>query len=448
MTEKSSAAEPMADASCPSVAELISDTDERPPRLPGEIWVLVTTAFLVAIGYGLVSPALPSFARTFGVGISAASAVVSAFAVFRLGFAPVSGRLVNAFGERRTFTIGLLVVAGSTGACAVAHTYWQLLTFRAVGGIGSTMFTVSALSLLVKLSPPAQRGRASGLWGTGFLLGSITGPLFGGGLVVVSLRAPFVVYALVLVVTAAVGAAFLRRSTLSPVTVDGIQPDLTLRAALRIRAYRAALIGNFTNGWLNYGVRVALVPLFVVEALGQKPSWAGIALTVFAAGNATTLMLAGRWADRRGRRPPILLGLLVSALATGSLGWISSLPLFLVVSLLGGLGGGLVNPPLNAVVADVIGGRGRGGPVLAGFQMVADLGTIIGPVLAGAIAQGTSYGLAFGVSGAVALLALAAWSRAPETLQAPGTPLAPGTLRAPGATRAAVDPGSGPRLST
>jgi MFS family permease len=447
MTEESCAPGSIADASRPPMPEPVPAIGGRPPRLPGEIWVLVVTAFLVAIGYGLVSPALPSFARTFGVGISAASAVVSAFAVFRLGFAPVSGRLVNAFGERRVFIVGLLVVAGSTGACALAHSYWQLLTFRAVGGIGSTMFTVSALSLLVKLSPPAQRGRASGLWGTGFLLGSITGPLFGGGLVAVSLRAPFVVYALVLVVTAVVGALFLRRSTLSPVLVDDGLPDLTLRAALRIRAYRAALVGNFSNGWLNYGVRVALVPLFVVEVLGQKPSWAGIALTVFAAGNATTLLLSGRWADRRGRRPPILLGLLISALATGSLGWITSLPLFLAVSLLGGLGGGLVNPPLNAVVADVIGGRGRGGPVLAGFQMVADLGTIIGPVLAGLIAQGSSYGIAFGVSGVIALLALGVWSRSPETLRSPapagsqGTPREQVTARDQG--QAGSDPGRG-----
>lgn len=425
-------------------------TEQRSTRLPREIWVLVATAFLVAIGYGLVSPALPSFARTFGVGISAATAVVSAFAVFRLGFAPVSGRLVNAFGERRIFIAGLLVVAGSTGACAVAHTYWQLLMFRAVGGIGSTMFTVSALSLLIKLSPPAQRGRASGLWGTGFLLGSITGPLFGGGLVAVSLRAPFIVYALVLVVTAAVGALFLSRSTLTTVIAGDDEPLLTLRAALRIGAYRAALVGNFTNGWLNYGVRVALVPLFVVEVLNQKPSWAGVALTVFAVGNATTLMLSGRWADRRGRRPPIMLGLLISALATGGLGFITSLPLFLVVSLLGGLGGGLINPPLNAVAADVIGNRGRGGPVLAGFQMVADLGTIIGPLLAGVIAQGTSYGIAFAVSGVVALLALAVWSRAAETLRSAETPGPAGASDAPGArvvleaAQAVADPGPSP----
>ena len=151
MTEKGGAADPVAEAPCPTVAATVSATEGRPARLPGEIWVLVGTAFLVAIGYGLVSPALPSFARAFGVGISAASAVVSAFAVFRLGFAPFSGRLVNAFGERRTFIAGLLVVAGSTGACAVAHSYWQLLTFRAVGGIGIGEIQPAHLALIGEL---------------------------------------------------------------------------------------------------------------------------------------------------------------------------------------------------------------------------------------------------------------------------------------------------------
>ena len=53
------------------------------------------------------------------------------------------------------------------------------------------MFTVSAASLMVRISPPALRGRASGAWATGFLLGNIAGPVVGGGLIAGSLRAPF-----------------------------------------------------------------------------------------------------------------------------------------------------------------------------------------------------------------------------------------------------------------
>jgi MFS family permease len=411
-------------------------TDEPIPstttgRLPREIWVLVGTAFLVAIGYGLVAPALPTYARGFGVGVTAASAVISAFAFFRLGFAPVSGRLVNRLGERRVFMTGLLVVAASTGACALADTYWQLLGYRAVGGIGSTMFSVSALSMLVRIAPPAQRGRASGMWATGFLLGSVTGPLAGTALVAVSLRAPFVVYASFLVLASLVSGLLLRGSVLARPVVDDGGPSVTLREALRHPAYRAALAGSFANGWLVFGVRVALVPLFVVDALHQRPTWAGVALTMFAVGNAASLILAGRWAARRGRRAPILLGLAVSALATGSIGVVGSLPLLLAVSLVGGVGGGLVNPPLSATVADVIGGRGGGGPVLAGFQMTADLGAILGPVLAGLVVEASSFAVAFGLTGLVAVLAFVAWLCAPETLPSPGGRAAPGDSGAP-----------------
>ena len=126
------------------------------PRLPPEIWVLVSASFVIALGYGIVAPVLPQFARSFGVGVTAASAVISAFALMRLLFAPAAGRLVQRSGERPVYLLGLLIVAFSTGACAFANGYWQLLVFRGLGGIGSTMFTVSALGLLIRISPPEQ----------------------------------------------------------------------------------------------------------------------------------------------------------------------------------------------------------------------------------------------------------------------------------------------------
>jgi MFS family permease len=392
--------------------------------MPREIWVLVGTSFLIAIGYGIVAPTLPVFVRSFDVGITAASLVISVFAFVRLLFAPMSGRIVGRFGEVPTFTIGLSVVALSTGACAFAASYWQLLVLRGLGGIGSTMFTVSALSLLIRLAPVHMRGRASGMWATGFLLGNVIGPLVGGLLVAVSLRAPFLVYAAVLVIVVCVALLLLRRPDGTDVEQSAAEPPARFRTALAHPAYRAALAASFANGWVVFGVRVALVPLFVVEALDQSEAWGGIALAVFAVGNAATLVLAGRLADRRGRRPPVLAGLTVSAAATGVLGFLTDPVLFLAASLIAGMGSGLVNPPTNAAVADVIGSRARGGTVLAGFQMVADLGAIIGPVAAGALAEVAGYGAAFAISGATALVALGFWLRAPETLPSASTPTA------------------------
>ena len=69
---------------------------------------------MVALGYGVVAPALPLFARQFGVGKTAAGAVISAFALMRLVTAPFVGRLVNAFGERVLLATGIGVVAVSS----------------------------------------------------------------------------------------------------------------------------------------------------------------------------------------------------------------------------------------------------------------------------------------------------------------------------------------------
>ncbi|WP_349535839.1 MFS transporter [Rhodococcus rhodochrous] len=381
----------------------------RDAALPREIWVLVVASFVIALGFGLVAPALPQFARSFDVGVTAATVVVSSFAAMRLLFAPASGSLVQKLGERPVYITGLLIVALSTGACAFAASYWQLLVFRALGGIGSTMFTVSALGLLVRIAPPDARGRVSGLYATSFLMGNILGPLFGGALIGLGLRAPFLIYAVALLVAASVVGISLRSSELArPDSGDGV-PVMRLRDALRSPVYRAALGSNFANGWVVFGVRVAMVPLFVVEALDEGEAFAGVALTAFAVGNALVLIKSGKLSDRFGRRPFVLAGLVVCGVSTIAMGFTESVVWFLITSFVAGMGSGLSNPSQQAAVADVVGSKARGGPVLATFQMVADVGAVIGPVAAGLLADRLSYSTAFAVTGVIMLAATLPW---------------------------------------
>lgn len=385
-------------------------------RLPSEVWVLVAANFVIAAGFGLVAPALPTFARSFDVSVTAASFLISAFAVARLVFAPPAGKLVTAFGERRIYLSGISIVAVTTGACAFAGAYWQLVLFRSVGGIGSTMFTVSAIALLVRLTPTPLRGRASGLWGTGFLLGSVAGPAMGGGLLTISLRAPFLVYAGALFLAVAIVWWFLRNSTLAAKVAQDDAPAITVRQALRHRSYVAALGSSFANGWAVFGVRVSLVPLFITEVLQRDGAFAGTALAVFAAGNVVMLLLSGKLADSWGRKPMVLIGLLVSGGGTIWMGYTDTVTMFLVATIVAGLGAGLLAPPQQATVADVIGSKGRGGPVLAGFQMAADIGAVLGPIVAGVLTDQLSFASAFLVTGALSLVAALVWLRAPETL--------------------------------
>ncbi|MFC8044576.1 MFS transporter [Nocardia sp. NPDC057353] len=389
----------------------------RPDRLPGEIWVLIAGSFVIAIGFGLVAPVLPQFARGFGVGVAAASAIVSAFALMRLLFAPMSGRLVQRLGERPVYLGGLLVVALSTGASALAQSYWQLLVLRSLGGIGSTMFTVSSLALVIRMSPPGARGRVSGLYSTSFLVGSLGGPLIGGLFAGLGLRAPFVLYMIALLITTAVVYLALRNSTLVNPVDAGHHRTMSFADGWRRPEYRAVLWSNFCNGAAVFGVRMALVPLLVVEVLGQQPAMAGIALTVFAAGNAVVLFASGRLSDRFGRKPFLILGSVICAAGTGGLALADTVPLLLVTSFVAGIGSGMFSPALQASVADIIGPKARGGPVLAGFQMSADLGTVLGPILVGFLAQQLSYGVGLAVTGALLAVAAVFWLLVPEPLR-------------------------------
>ncbi len=383
-------------------------------RLPREVWILSWANVMIALGYGVISPALPTFARTFGVSIKAVTFLVTVFSLSRLCFAPVSGVLAQRLGERRIYIGGLLIVAVSTAACAFSQAYWQLLVFRVFSGIGSTMFYVSALGLMIHISPPDARGRIAGLFTTSFMVGAVGGPAVGGLAAGWGLTAPFVVYGLAMLGVAMVLFYSLRNSALAA-PPPPTRSTVTMREALRIRAYRSALLSNFATGWSAFGLRVALVPLFISDVMGRGVGIIGVVLAAFAGGNALAVVPSGYLSDRMGRRTLLIVGLVTSGLATGWLGFVSTLPTFLVAAAVVGAMTGIFMSPLQAAVADILGSEARAGLPVATVQMMSDLGAIVGSLVVGWAAEQWSYTWGFTISGLVLLIAAIGWMVAPET---------------------------------
>lgn len=385
-------------------------------------------AVAVAVGFGVVAPAIPEFARSFGVGKTAAGAVISAFALMRFVSALAGGRLVDVFGERVILATGIGIVAVSTGLAGLSQSYEQLLLLRGLGGIGSAMFTVAASALLFRVVSASSRGRATGLFQSGFLIGGLLGPLMGGFLTDYSLRLPFFVYAVSLIAAGGIGAVFLRSARSRPSTASGSQQRLgeepaeskdpvvstSLAEAWSHGGYRAAVIVNFAIGWSFFGIRVSLVPLFVTEALHESPVWTGVGFLYSSIAQVALLTVAGRVVDRRGRRPAMIAGSLTAAVSLALLAATTSLPLYVVAMTAMGAGGAFVGTAPGAVVGDVM--RGRGGKVVAVFQMASDAGAIIGPLAAGWLADAASFQTAFAVCAAVMLLASISAVRMEETL--------------------------------
>lgn len=99
--------------------------------LPKEVAVLTAISFLVAVGFGLIIPAIPIFAKSFGVSNTLIGLIISSFAIMRLVSGLFSGKLVDRYGERLVLGLGLFMVSIFTLISGLAQSYEQLLIFRA-----------------------------------------------------------------------------------------------------------------------------------------------------------------------------------------------------------------------------------------------------------------------------------------------------------------------------
>ena len=364
-------------------------------------------------------PAIPVFAKTFGVTNAAIGLIVSVFAITRFTSGLVSGALTDRFGEGKVFAAGVFMVAVFTLLAGLAQNYQQLLIFRAAGGLGSSMFSVAAGSVIMRSVDDQHRGQAQSVYQGAFLLGGIAGPAVGGLLSIISLRAPFFVYSILLFVSGIVALAFLKSdSAVHHVNKSKENESTSIAQAFRMKPYRIALILAFISTWVFFGLRSSILPIFVIEELDSTTAVVGYGLALSAVLQGVFLLRAGRFSDSKGRKAAsiiganaVMLGVLLLTFATNT--WIYLLSMAVI-----GFGGAFLATVPASIVGDII--KGKGGKVIAVFQMAGDAGMIVGPVVVGWLSDLYSYRVAFGASAAIFLVVLYLAYQIPETRNTEG----------------------------
>lgn len=382
-------------------------------RLPRDVYVLGVIAFFVMVGFGVVVPVLPVYAQSFGVGSFEVGAVISAFALMRLVASPFVGRMIDVGGERMVLAVGIGIVALSSGLAGIAQDYVQLLLLRGAGGIGSAMFSVAATTLLLAATGPTRRARAVGFFQGGFLLGGMAGPAIGAVLSTISLTAPFFFYAGTLAVASLIGLVMLSSTSRAEATDAPPAVARTLRDVASDPRYRAACLANLAQGWASFGVRSSLVPLLIVVSLGESPAATGIAFAISAVVQALVLAPAARFVDTVGRRPAIIGSFAGAAAVMVALPFSPNIVVVTILLCVYGAAAAFMGTAPAAAVGDAAGPKG-GRPV-AVFSMFSDAGAIVGPLVAGALADAVSFEVAFAVGGALLLGASLYAIRMPRT---------------------------------
>ena len=364
-------------------------------------------------------PAIPVFAKSFGVNNAAIGLMVSAFAITRFASGLISGTMVDKFGERKVFSTGVFMVSLFTFLAGVAQNYEQLLFFRAAGGLGSSMFSVAASSVILRSVSDDQRGHAQSVYQGSFIVGGMAGPAIGGLLSVISLRAPFFVYSILLFFSGLVALFFLKGDSIgAKVKNDGAAPATTIREALAMPAYRIALVLAFIGTWVFFGMRASILPVFVTEELDSTTAVVGYGFAISAIVQGAILLKAGRFSDAKGRRAASIIGANIVFLGVLVLTFAVNAWMFLLSMVILGFGGAFLSTTPASMVGDII--KGKGGKVIAIFQMAGDAGMIFGPIIIGLISDAYSYRAAFGASAVIFLIVLILVYRLPETRNVEG----------------------------
>jgi len=394
----------------------VRDPSARRERLPREVWILSAVGFLIAVGFGVMSPVLPIYARTFGVSSFLIGLVVSSLSILRLTTMPVSSWLMRWIGPRELAIAGCVLIAFTTFMIGIASSYWGILLWRGLSGFGSALYGVSSMALLFAAAPVRLRGRANAIAGGGFVFGGMAGPALGGLVAAISIHAPFFFYAATLTVSAVVMLIFLPRTPVQE-REELRHATVGLAALVRDRRFRAAIMVNFGNGWQSNGVRSLLIPLFVVETLGKTTTWTGMAFAVAAVAQAVCLPLAGWGTDRLGRRFMLLVGGTVTATVSIGFALTHSYVVLVVLMCVYSMGVSATSSSAQALLADTVPVSASSG--LAAYQMAGDIGGILGPLVAGAILDAVSLPWAWIFGAAIMLAGVCLCWRIPSAVRPP-----------------------------
>jgi len=191
-----------------------------------------------------------------------------------------------------------------------------------------------------------------------------------------------------------VALLFLAKSeSAKKLTVASSDATMLIREALKIPGYQAAILAAFGLAWAVTSVRISLVPLYVTEGLGLRPVALGAGLAAATICQGLTLIPAGKFVDRRGRREGLLIGSMLSIAALLIFAYVENYGGFIVAMAFAGLGASFLASAPAALVGDVM--TGKSGRVVAVWQMSSDLGFVIGPIAMGFVADQQSYKAAF-----------------------------------------------------
>jgi len=365
------------------------------------------------ISYNLVRmPVLSLYAQSLGAGPEAIGFIVSASTLTGVFLKWPAGALSDIYDRRWLLLAGLLAFALPPFCYQFVSDVGWLIALRFAHGMATAVFAPIALAVVADLCREA-RGAAYGSYTAATQAGAMLGPVLGGWLVV---SAGFPVAFLTAGSLGAIALLLFLLMRLPP-QVPHVASGAGFAAVVREMARGArTVLGNVrvvvtsvTDGarQVANGALMAFLPIYVV-GIGMDAAQAGALFGVQSVTSFFSRPTMGRASDRIGRRPLIVLGLVVCAASLAAIAFTRPFGALMVLSALFGFGEAIVNASAAALVADLSELKTLGSAM--GMQgTIMDIGHASGPILAGLLIGALGFQAAFSIIAGLVLLAAAAF---------------------------------------
>jgi MFS family permease len=350
-------------------------------------FVLVIFMFFtfMAAFYALI-PTLPIYFSQLGsgerqvgmlVGVTGVAALISRFLV---------GGFLRKHSEKRAMLFGAVLFSLTFPAMILFRPFWPLFAVRIFQGIAFASMHTAAIAYVISIIPPAYRGQGLAYF---MLVPNLAMALVAPSGMFVINQYGFIIFFLSCT-GLSVCALFLswkgkeRRAVCVP-------EQSTPAASIFLPEWKVIVpaLANFLQMFV-YGALTAFIPLYALQCGIANP---GLFFTSMAVAMITGRIFGGKILDIYDKEKIILVLILISMIAVIILSFSRTLPLFIFVGFLWGLGAAFFMPACMAYSLEFAGSSS--GAAVGTFQALTDLGMALGPVIMGSIIPIIGYPMMF-----------------------------------------------------
>ena len=357
-----------------------------------QLFPLCFAVFVSMLGFGLVMPLLPIYARSFGATGIQLGFLTASFAITRAITTYPGGWFADKMGRKKPIVMGLLMYSVVMALYGFTEDVNQLIFLRALQGVASGIVWPIISTMVVDMVNPKDRSKALGFYEMMWFLGMIIGPGLGGILAdAFTVAVPFFVCGalaflsmLLVALTVQETATIIKEEKSSAISRTASSED-SVKGMKKWTLYPIVFLGlcitRFIIAFSNSLIQPVL-SVYANEVLGIPTAEVGILFTARGIIMLFATLPMGTVADSVGRKSTLILGKVVNAFATFLIIFSGGFWPLLFLMMLRGFGRAAINPSLTAIFSNVVSvsKRGRAMGIFNAFQNV---GLVVGSSIGG-----------------------------------------------------------------